>query len=167
MRRDTTVLDSGPNILVSNIDPIPVISPNHRSNSSGIYPDANILVSNAPIVGAYRPSAIDTPSNHPLPHPVGQSSQNLYSSHTDPSDSPQPVSTLPSVRPTSTADDAILGLSSDSALAAEEARFLRRLYTRNAPAEEIAELLQAMREREEANSGIGGEVRPPAYDASG
>ncbi len=68
--------------------------------------------------------------------------------------------------------------ASDSALAAEEARFLRRLYDCNAPANEIAGLLRAMGTREEVNSGMVVSSRhaanaepevvldnaPPAYD---
>jgi len=46
-------------------------------------------------------------------------------------------------------------MSSDSELAAEEARYLHRLYARNAPANEIAEFMRVMREREQANSGHG------------
>jgi hypothetical protein len=65
--------------------------------------------------------------------------------------------------------------SPNDTLAAEEARFLRDMYDRNAPAEEIAELMQAIRARRAGVAGpsrhsisaeprVAAEDTPPAYD---
>jgi hypothetical protein len=62
----------------------------------------------------------------------------------------------------------------DSALASEEVRFLRDLYSRNVPPDETTGVIQVMRERRQAASGVAGangqaesaapESAPPAYD---
>ena len=175
-RRDITVFDPDPNILVSNTDHIPVVgAANDRPSSVVIYPDANILVSNVeriPVVGAHLPSSKDMTSTSPIPvteqssrsHdiPSSPNSHIPHSSYTVPLTSSLPVSTLPSGIHIPS-DDEIPSSASDSALAGEEARFLRHLYARNAPADEIAELMQAMRARKGANTTI---VGPPAYDLS-
>ena len=172
--------DPDPNILV-----IPIVGASRRPSSiaiDGRDPDQNTLVSNVdciPIVEASH-SPVTPVSNlntRSLSNPIIQShdtsaSQNPHSSSTVSLTSPLPVSTLPSGRHISTVNDAIPttqgpSSTSESVLAAEEARFLRRLYARNAPADEIAELMQAMRAREEAISRMAASSGPPAYDLSG
>jgi len=185
-----SVIGPESNILVSNVDRTPIVGASHRPSSIAIDPDPSILISDVdhiPIVGASHPVSKDTPSNlHTGPSPnlvIEQPPQSHdtstspnphipHSSSTVSSTLPLPVSTLPSSRHISTVNDAILtnpgqSSTSESALAAEEARFLRRLYARNAPADEIAELMQAMRAREEANFGMAASSAPPAYDLSG
>jgi len=184
------VIDPESNILVSNVDRIPIVGASHQPSSIAIDPDPNVLISDVdciPIVGASHPVSKDTPSNlHTGSSPnlvIEQSPQSHdtstspnphipHSSSTVSSTSPLLVSTLPSGRHISTVNDAILtnpgpSSPSESALAAEEARFLRRLYARNAPADEIAELMQAMRAREVANSRMVASRDPRPYDRSG
>ena len=148
IRRDTIAIDPDPNIPVSNVDRIPVAEAGHS------------------------PGSTDTPSNLPtgssldavveqLPHDTSAS----LNPPTITSSSLLPVSTLPLGRHISTVDHVNLtapGPNSalDSALAVEEARFLRGLYDRNAPPNEIAELMQAMRgRREEVNSEMAASSR--------
>jgi hypothetical protein len=188
-RGDPIVIDPDPKILVSDVDRIPIDGAGRRPSSNLDTPSnphdyiqdgASHRNLDTPFSGSSPSLVTDQPpqshniSSSPNPHI-------LHSSSTVPSTSPPPVSTLPS-RPSdghiSTVNDAIPTppgpSSSDSAFAAEEARFLRRLYDRNAPVHEIAELMQAMRAREEANSRMmahsGPEVVPdicpPAYDFS-
>jgi len=184
------VIDPESNILVSNVNRIPIVGASHQPSSIAIDPDPNVLISNVdriPIVGASHPVSKNTPSNlHTGSSPnlvIEQPPQSLdtptspnpyipHSSSTVSSTLPLPVSTLPSGRHISTVNDVILtnpgpSSTSESALAAEEARFLRRLYARNAPADEIAELMQAMQAREQANFEMAASSAPPAYDLSG
>jgi hypothetical protein len=166
-RPSSIAIDSDPNVSVSNVDRIPIAGAVHRPSSIVIDSDPNIPVSDVdliPIVGAsHRPGSKDTPSNltGSSPNPVVEqppqshdtsASPNHHIPHSPspvPLTSPLPVSTLPSGRHASTVNDAILtapgpSSASDSTLAVEEVRFLRLLYARNAPANEIAELMQAM-----------------------
>ena len=151
-RRDTIVIDPDPKIPVSNVHLIPIAEASHRPGSTGT-PSNLSTGSSLSAVIEQLPRSHDT-SAFPRPHI-------LRSSSIVPSIS---LSTLPSGRHISTVNDVIPtapgpNSTSDSALAVEEARFLRRLYDRNAPANEIAELLQAMREREEANSEMAASSR--------
>jgi hypothetical protein len=161
-----------------------------------IDPDSHAPMSNVEhthTVGASRdygsegtPSALAAASpptpvidHPPLPPPKNTARHISDLSATMPTTSSQ-SSPLSGAGITSRTTDTIpnTGLAPDSVLAVEEARFLRGLYDRNAPAEEIAELMQAMRARQEATSlaarpsrhainaepGVSSEGAPPAYD---
>jgi hypothetical protein len=161
-RPSSTVIDPNANILVSNAA---VVGASYHPSSTVNDPYPNILP-NAdliPIVGAsHRPSSKDPTgsSSDPVmeqPPQDGIASPNPHIPHPSSTVS-LPVSTLPSGRHIPTVNDAILATpgpstASESELAAEEARFLRSLYASNAPANEIAELMQAMRARKD-NSGM-------------
>ena len=117
-----------------------------------------------------RPQSHPTPTVSPDPHVLDPTPTIPVTSSLP----AQRISTVPSPILDAIASPQDSTIAADSALAAEEVRYLRDLYSRNLPPDEITGLIQAMRQRRQvASSGpsAGSEVgndalgsAPPAYD---